>query len=76
MKTFNFKKFGRDMRANRESMDLGNSLREVAPQIGISHSSLSRIENGKTIDVNTLLNVSSFYQIDMEDLGTYYVDEE
>jgi len=75
MKTFNFTKFGRDIRENRQSIDLNNSLREVAPQIGISHSSLSRAENGNNIDVNTLLNISSFYGLDMEDLGTYYVDE-
>lgn len=33
------------------------SLREVAPEIGIGHATLSRIESGKPIDAETLLKL-------------------
>lgn len=35
----------------------GQTLREVAPQIGIGHATLMRIEQGKAMDVDTLLRL-------------------
>lgn len=33
------------------------SARDLAPQVGISHATLSRIERGQTMDAATLLKV-------------------
>ena len=35
----------------------GKSLREIAPQIGIGHATLLRIETGQAIDAATLLKL-------------------
>lgn len=35
----------------------GLSLREIAPQIGISHATLMRIETGQAFDAETLLKL-------------------
>jgi cytoskeletal protein RodZ len=35
----------------------GLSLRDVAPQIGIGHATLMRIETGQAFDAETLLKV-------------------
>ncbi len=35
----------------------GRSLREIAPDIGIGHATLMRIETGQAIDADTLLKL-------------------
>lgn len=35
----------------------GRSLRELAPQIGISHATLMRIETGQSMDADTLMKL-------------------
>ncbi len=35
----------------------GQSLREIAPQIGIGHATLMRIETGQAFDADTLLKL-------------------
>ncbi len=35
----------------------GRSLREIAPQIGIGHATLMRIETGQALDAETLLKL-------------------
>jgi transcriptional regulator with XRE-family HTH domain len=35
----------------------GKTLRQVAPQIGIGHATLLRIETGKAMDADTLLKL-------------------
>lgn len=72
---FNFQKFGKFIQEARQLMDLNNSLRNISKQIGISTTTLCRAENGNTIDVNTLLNICHFYQISIQELNDYYIDE-
>lgn len=52
------KMLGVVLRAWRESRRMG--IREAAKQIGISHATLSRIENGKPTDGQTLWRVLSW----------------
>lgn len=52
------KMLGVVLRAWRESQRLG--IREAAKVIGVSHATLSRIENGKPMDGATLWRVLSW----------------
>ena len=48
-------RFGEMFRLYRTVRNL--SLRELAPQIGIGHATLMRIETGQTFDADTLLKL-------------------
>lgn len=57
-------KFSSAMRQKR-SVDLRIDIRAASQQIGISASTLSRIENGKTPDVTTYARCCSWLGVDM-----------
>lgn len=56
----------------------GLSLKQVAKQIGINSSSLSRIENGKNPNVSfsTIYDLSRYYEVGLEKILSGDIDEE
>lgn len=48
------------IREQREKREL--SLRDVAPHVGVTHATLSNIENGKTWTTGTVRKVARYYQ--------------
>ena len=38
-------------------LEFGDSLSKIAKEIGVSKATLSRVRQGKTVDVNTLINI-------------------
>ena len=55
-------KLGKKLRDYRESGNLG--LRETARDVGMSPSTLSRIERGRRCTVEQLLTITGFWTID------------
>ena len=65
---FDGKEFGRQLRVTRAYSNI--DMRTLSKQIGISPSTLSRIENGYTPDVNTFATLSHWIGADMQDFFT------
>ncbi len=61
------------MRERREAMGL--CLRSVSDQSGVSHSTISRIENGKAVDWETMVKLAKFYSLKLDDLATLPFDD-
>jgi transcriptional regulator with XRE-family HTH domain len=57
------KQIGEKLRKLRESKNL--TTREVAEAIGITHSYVSRIENGKAPSLDKLKKLCDFYHVDV-----------
>lgn len=57
------KQIGEKLRKLRESKHL--TTREVAEAIGITHSYVSRIENGKAPSLDKLKKLCDFYNVDV-----------
>jgi len=51
---FDFKQFGEHFTS---LLKYGDSLHKVSKEMGVSVSTLSRMQQGRTIDVNTMINV-------------------
>jgi DNA-binding XRE family transcriptional regulator len=49
---------------------LGLSVREMAEEIGLSHATVSRIENGHQVDAETLMKIMNWFVSKSEDSGT------
>lgn len=51
----------------RKRMDVENlSLRETGEKIGVSHSTVARIVDGETVEVDTLVKICDFLNIPVE----------
>lgn len=53
-------------------IELGIDVREASKKIGISPATLSRLENGKTPDVNTLAMAADWLDCSIE---TFFVEQ-
>lgn len=58
---FNIQKLRKDLITKRV-IELNMPLREAAEKIGISSATLSRIENGKTPEVDTFCNLCTWLE--------------
>lgn len=65
MKQYDGKKLSKELRTIR-FVELGLGVREVAKEIGLSPATISRLENKKTPDVNTLFVISKWLNKPME----------
>ena len=59
---FNWKRFGKDVRANRETLGFG--LRECAGQLGIHYVTWCRAEHGKPITTPQYIFLCEWMQSD------------
>lgn len=71
MKRFNWRKFSTDLKKFR--YDHRDSLRVVARESNVSASTISRIENGKKIEIDHILRLCDYMN---NDLHFYVVDLE
>lgn len=60
MREFNFHLLNEKVKSK---LSYGDSVRAIAPTIGISHSTLSRIINGKSADMNTVVRVCDWLEL-------------
>jgi transcriptional regulator with XRE-family HTH domain len=64
MKQIELKNLGKVLRNSRAE----RGLREIAKEVGVSFSTLSRIENGKEPDIRTLYKVCKWLEIDLGEI--------
>ena len=64
-KTFNTHALYAVLNTHREARKV--SWKEVAKQTGVSQSTLSRLGNGKGLDIDSLMNLLAWCQIDVRD---------
>jgi transcriptional regulator with XRE-family HTH domain len=62
---FNGVEFSRRVRMKRAELDI--DMRGLAKKIGVSPATLSRLEGGKTPDINTFANVSYWMGASLND---------
>lgn len=60
MREFNFQLLSEKVKSK---LNYGDSVRAIAPTIGVSHSTLSRIISGKSADMNTIVRVCDWLDL-------------
>ena len=61
---FNFEAFGGVF---KDSLEYGDTLRSVGKEMNTSASTLSRVINGKTVDVDTIIKVLDRLKMEFEE---------
>lgn len=72
MTIFNKKEFQRDV-LTRRRIDMNISMEVACAEIGISKATLSRIENGKTPEIDTFLKICDW--LGVNNINKYFIDD-